>query len=364
VRYEAGVFTKKFGNILITQIPRNDHQLWVRKLKLEPKTKKNIMGTVKLIFDHAIKLGLIKDNPTIGVELPKIDQAEPERFAASQCELLLKTGVRTKSPALPAVVIELFTGARPAEVARTGWQKVSLKEKRINIPGKAGKTHQYRWVSVPPILRQWLIFFGIKEKGPIMRRGTVSTNVYLRRLHNFALDLGWVGRAVIVRSQWPKGKHKKKRAITWEEHCRIVERDGNVERRDFYHLLWQSGAPQGDLAGLDAEEDIDRRARTFRFFRKKTDSVVFQRFGDGAAEILAHCHKRARSFRIRPHYVPVTGPLNSRSAAKGWALAASRSIPTATLCASSPGSTPVKCPRRRWIGEQGQRTNLFRTGVQ
>ena len=188
VRYEAGVFTKKFGNILITQIPRNDLQLWIRKLKLEPKTKKNIKGTVKLIFDYAIKLGLIKDNPTTEVELPKIDQAEPERFAASQCELLLKTGVRTKSPALPAVVIELFTGARPAEVARTGWQKVSLKEKRINIPGRAGKTHQYRWVSIPPILRQWLIFFGIKEKGPIIRG--YSTDTYEQWRQELAEEAG------------------------------------------------------------------------------------------------------------------------------------------------------------------------------
>jgi hypothetical protein len=35
----------------------------------------------------------------------------------------------------------------------------------------------------------------------VMGRGTVSTNVYLRRLHNFALGIGWLPRAVIVKRQ-------------------------------------------------------------------------------------------------------------------------------------------------------------------
>jgi integrase len=39
------------------------------------------------------------------------------------------------------------------------------------------------------------------------------------------------------------------------------------------------------MAHLKAE-DIDWRTRTLRFFRDKTDSVVFQRFGQKAAEIL------------------------------------------------------------------------------
>jgi hypothetical protein len=42
-----------------------------------------------------------------------------------------------------------------------------------------------------------------------MGRGTVSTNVYLRRLHNLALDMGWLPRAVIVKRQWPAVKHKE-----------------------------------------------------------------------------------------------------------------------------------------------------------
>jgi site-specific recombinase XerD len=113
VRYEVRKFTKTFGKKPIAEITRNDLQVWVRKLDLKPKGKKNVMGTVKLIFDHAIKLELRKENPTAGVELPKIDQVAPERFNAAQCKKLLVTALQTKSRFLPALVVGLFTGARP-----------------------------------------------------------------------------------------------------------------------------------------------------------------------------------------------------------------------------------------------------------
>jgi hypothetical protein len=37
---------------------------------------------------------------------------------------------------------------------------------------------------------------------------------------------------------------KTKRAITAEEHAAIVLREQNAERRDFYELLWHTGAAQ------------------------------------------------------------------------------------------------------------------------
>jgi hypothetical protein len=129
----------------------------------------------------------------------------------------------------------------------------------------------------------------------VMNSGTVSTNVYLRRMHNFALDLGWLPRTVICRRQWPKVKHEKKRAITWEEHCRILEREHNPERRDYYELLWHTGASQGDGAQLKAE-DADWHSRTLRFFRAKTGTVVNQSFADGAAEILKRLPKTGYLF--------------------------------------------------------------------
>jgi len=70
-----------------------------------------------------------------------------------------------------------------------------------------------------------------------LERGGVATNAYLRRIHNFALDMGWLPWPVLPKKQWPKVEYGVKRAITWEEHRRIVEREQNPERRALYERI-------------------------------------------------------------------------------------------------------------------------------
>ena len=102
----------------------------------------------------------------------------------------------------------------------------------------------------------------------VLQTGTVSTNVYLRRLHNFCVDMNWLPWPLIPKRQWPVVRFKDKRAITWEEHCRIVAREQSPERKAFYKLAWHLGASQSDLAHLQAE-DVDWQARIICFVRMK-----------------------------------------------------------------------------------------------
>jgi hypothetical protein len=119
----------------------------------------------------------------------------------------------------------------------------------------------------------------------VLRTGTVSTNVYLRRLHNFALDMSWLPKALLPRKQWPKPVFKEKRAITAGEHAAIIEREKNIERRGFYQLAWHLGAAQTDLARLKAE-DVDWEQKIISFFRLKTKTVCRLHFGEDVAEVL------------------------------------------------------------------------------
>lgn len=70
----------------------------------------------------------------------------------------------------------------------------------------------------------------------------------------------WLLKSVLPRLQWPKPVFKDKRAITAEEHAAIIAREMNSERRDFYELLWLTGAAQSDGACLLAE-DINQSSR-------------------------------------------------------------------------------------------------------
>ena len=133
----------------------------------------------------------------------------------------------------------------------------------------------------------------------VLQAGTVSTNVYLRRLHNFAVELNWLPWPVLLKKQWPKIRFKEKRAITSDEHLRIIGIEWDAERKAYYQLLWHLGGSQSDIASLCAE-DIHWPTRVISYRRKKTNARAMIHFSTEVEQIL-------RS-------LPASGPLFSRIA--------------------------------------------------
>jgi integrase len=119
----------------------------------------------------------------------------------------------------------------------------------------------------------------------VLQMGTVSTNVYLRRLHNFCVDMNWLPWPLVPKRQWPAVEFKEKRAITLAEHLSIVARENNPERKAFYKLAWYLGASQTDLAELNAE-DVDWEHHVISYARRKTGSVAMMRLDKDMEEIL------------------------------------------------------------------------------
>jgi integrase len=191
-----------------------------------------------------------------------------------------------------------LTAADPVMKDRT-WQMVMDQILEV----KRGST-KLRWVTACKdhgfdlIRKLKLVETHAEDFWKVLKVGTVSTNTYLRRLHNFAIDMNWILAPVIPRRQWPKIHFKDKRAITLEEHRRIVQREKNPERKLYYELAWHLGASQSDLANLHAE-DIDWSGHTITFERMKLShlSVVPPqiRFGGEVKVIL--------------NQLPRTGPL-------------------------------------------------------
>jgi integrase len=118
-----------------------------------------------------------------------------------------------------------------------------------------------------------------------MRTGTVSTNVFLRRLHNFCVDMNWLPWPLIPKRQWPAVHYKEKRAITTEEHRRIIAAEVNPERKVFYQLCWHLGGSQGDIAHLKGD-DVDWTNNTLSYTRKKTGVPVIVHLGAETLNLL------------------------------------------------------------------------------
>ena len=88
-------------------------------------------------------------------------------------------------------------------------------------------TNQHRWQTAAkdkaftPLMTRIIIATNGELLLKVMQTGTISTNVYLRRLHNFCVDMNWLPWPLIPKRQWPVVTHKDQRAITLEEHQKI-----------------------------------------------------------------------------------------------------------------------------------------------
>ncbi|MBI1176403.1 tyrosine-type recombinase/integrase [bacterium] len=205
---------------------------------------------------------------------------------------------RNENEEAPAFSLHLarvyWKAGDPAGATRT-WQHVMDEIPKL----KQGDT-QHRWLTairdtaLDTIRKVVVLETNADHFLKVLENGAVSTNIYLRRIHNFALDMNWLPWPVLPKKRWPKIQFKKKRAIKWEEHQAIIAREQNAERKAFYQLAWHTGASQSDLALLNAE-DINWQDGLIAFSRKKTGTSVKQFFDEEtAAELRA---------------LPQTGPL-------------------------------------------------------
>lgn len=126
----------------------------------------------------------------------------------------------------------------------------------------------------------------------VLKAGTVSTNVFLRKLHNHCVGMGWLPWPILAKKLWPPVRYRVRRAITSAEHGCILARETNPERRDFYELCWHLGGSQTDIACLNAA-DIDWDDQTICYDRTKLTSLdqtgikpPLIRFGEKATALL------------------------------------------------------------------------------
>jgi hypothetical protein len=135
-----------------------------------------------------------------------------------------------RQPVLNLQIARTYLAASDPLMPKRTWQHV-LDE---IVKTKTGPT-QYRWTNVAKdkamisLLNQKLTETVAEDLFRVMQAGTVSTNAFLRRVHNFALDMNWLPWLIIPKKRWPKYRHAEKRAITWDEHFRIIEREATLE---------------------------------------------------------------------------------------------------------------------------------------
>ena len=196
------------------------------------------------------------------------------RDEAEALKLINASNEAHRQPVLNLQLARAYlTASDPAFVERT-WQTAMAQ---LQARGKNSSRERYESVFKSPS------FDGLRNKRlmettaddffAVFKEGKVSIIHFLKRLHNFALTIGWIAVPIVAPYLWPKYEPKDRRGITRDEHESILAKEKKAEWKLFLELLWETGAAQSDAANFKAE-DIDWQTRTISYFRRKTGSLA------------------------------------------------------------------------------------------
>ncbi|PAW77871.1 MAG: hypothetical protein B9S32_09735 [Verrucomicrobia bacterium Tous-C9LFEB] len=197
---------------------------------------------------------------------------------ASQAKRLIAAkNQASEMPALNMAMARAYLTAKSPELVNRTWADV-MRDLELSYSGST----LLRWGKViksPPFRLLANIKLIDTESSHFMevlrhKRAGVSTNVWLRILHNRALDLGWLLAPVLVKRAWPKIRYGQKRAITAKEHEKIIASENLDDYRLYFKLLWETGGSQSDIANL-SHDDIDRENNRLYYCRQKVATRGF-----------------------------------------------------------------------------------------
>ena len=242
-----------------------------------------------------------------------------------ETEALQLVNARNEAHRQPVLNLHLarayLAASDPAFVERT-WQTVMAQ---LQSRGKESSRERYASVFVSPsfdaLRHKKLLETTADDFLAVFKDGKVSIVNFLKRLHNFALSLGWIAVPIVAPYLWPKYEPKDRRGITRDEHETLLAREKNAEWKLYLELLWETGAAQSDAVNFKAE-DIDWQTRTIAYFRQKTGSLAQFTISQKLETVLSHLpttgalfpklsqfseSDRASRFRRRCHKASVSG---------------------------------------------------------
>jgi integrase len=177
-----------------------------------------------------------------------------------------------REPTLNLNLARAYLVAHDPQMARRTWQEVMNEMATHGIPTTQERcARAFRSKAYDPIRTKPLAQTTAADLLAILHVNGNCVGHYLRRLHNLAVDLGWLAWPILAKRAWPRIRSHQKRAITAEEHAAVIACEGNDERRAYYELLYETGAAQTDGANLTTE-DIDWSNGVLVYRRKKLGS--------------------------------------------------------------------------------------------
>lgn len=174
-----------------------------------------------------------------------------------------------RQPILNLSLARTYLAAHDPQMITRTWQHVMTEMATHGIPSTQERcARAFRSKAYDAIRSKPLVQTTADDLLKVLHANGNAAGHYLRRLHNLAVDLGWLAWPILAKRAWPKIRSQQKRAITAEEHEAVIATERNVERKAYYEMLYETGAAQTDCANLFAE-NVDWTAGVLIYCRQK-----------------------------------------------------------------------------------------------
>lgn len=152
-----------FGAFEVRRISKPVVEEWAAKRseQVSARTFNHERETINRILAHAVRDGLLLENPAAVVKKRKVRQAPPDIPTKEQFATLIQTLRNGRADSLPAAdLCELiaYSGCRLNEANCVRWGDVSFEQKRFVVTGgeTGTKNHEFRVVPLFPALEKFL----------------------------------------------------------------------------------------------------------------------------------------------------------------------------------------------------------------
>ena len=157
LRVSLGNFRLGRGRKGIEQVTAVELEKWIQGQNWQPKTARNYLADVGVLYNFAKRRGYVDRNPAAGVELPVIESAGAiQVHTPDQVRKVLEALRRSDLDVCRRVAIRYFAGVRSAEANRLSEADLKLEAGFLEVPAVKSKTRARRLVTIQPNLRAWL----------------------------------------------------------------------------------------------------------------------------------------------------------------------------------------------------------------
>ena len=125
----------------------------------------------------------------------------------------------------------LLTHSEPSLLKRTWREAMAELASHGKLQSRSRCEREFKSTAYDLIRDKSIGLTTAEEFRLVLKRGKAAVSNYLRRLQNLAIDNGWIDSPILSPKRWEKVPKGKKRAITKDEHLKILAAEGNQERR-------------------------------------------------------------------------------------------------------------------------------------